>query len=177
MNELDLATATRLLGLEPHPTCGFVAETYRVMAGEAATGASGRAIADGSALYFAVTPDARMVLHRIQSDQLYHHYAGAPLEVLLLRPDGSGEVATVGPDLASGQRPQLLIPARTFHVSRLAGAGTFALLGTTAWPAVRPGDAEFATADALVERFPGLAAEIRAFARFPPPAQPPANFR
>lgn len=165
----NAATIIEQLGLKPHPTCGFVVETYR-----AASGAAGQ---NGSALYFAVTPDARMVIHSIRSDQIYHHYHGDPLQVLLLRPDGSGEVATLGSNFALGQRPQLLIPAHTFHVSRLVAGGRFALLGTTAWPAVLPGDAEFATADALADRYPRMAREIRTFARFAPPAASPADFR
>jgi hypothetical protein len=38
----------------------------------------------GSALYFPVAPDDQIVMHRIRSDQLYHHYVGDPLEVLML---------------------------------------------------------------------------------------------
>lgn len=38
----------------------------------------------GSALYFLVTTGAQIVLHRIRSDQLYHHYVGDPLDVLML---------------------------------------------------------------------------------------------
>jgi len=72
-----------------------------------------------SALYFLVTPDARSVMHRIRSDQRYHHYLGDPLEVLMLYPDGSGAIVTVGPDLRAGMRPQLLVPANTFHASHL----------------------------------------------------------
>jgi hypothetical protein len=45
----------------------------------------------------------------IRSDQMYHHYRGDPLEVLLLDPDGRGEVRAVGEDIGSGMRPQLLI--------------------------------------------------------------------
>ena len=54
---------------------------------------------------------------------MYHHYLGDPLEVLLLYPGGKGEVRWVGPDLAAGMRPQLFIPANTFHVSRLPVGG------------------------------------------------------
>jgi predicted cupin superfamily sugar epimerase len=74
----------------------------------------------GSVLYFMVTPEARIRLHRIRSDQMYHHYLGDPLEVLLLYPDGSGAVQMVGSDLAAGARPQLFIPGGTFP--RLAAA-------------------------------------------------------
>ena len=38
----------------------------------------------GSALYFMVTPDAAVRLHRIRNDQLYHRYLGDPIEVLML---------------------------------------------------------------------------------------------
>jgi len=90
--------------------------------------------------YFMVTADAQIRLHRIRSDQMYHHYMGESLEVLLLYPDGTGEITIIGADLTAGMRPQLLIPGGTFHTSRLqsisAPAG-FALLGTTEWPGVR----------------------------------------
>lgn len=52
----------------------------------------------GSVLYFMVTPEARIRLHRIRPDQMYHHYLGDPLEVLLLYPDGNGAVQRVGSD-------------------------------------------------------------------------------
>jgi uncharacterized protein len=40
---------------------------------------------------------------------LYHYYLGDPLEVFLLRNDGSSERVIVGPDLR-GERIQLFIP-------------------------------------------------------------------
>jgi len=102
-----------MLGLAPHPTCGFVAETYRsplrIPAGALPDAYEGDR-PYGSALYFMVTPDAQIVMHRIRSDQLYHHYLGDPLEVLMLYPDGTGAVTVVGPDLAAGERPQLFLP-------------------------------------------------------------------
>ena len=93
--ELDPEEIRQLLGLSPHPTCGFVAETYRATGRIPATalpGEYGGSRPFGTALYFLVTPEAHIVLHRIRSDQQYHHYLGDPLEVLLLRPDGSGGV-------------------------------------------------------------------------------------
>ena len=130
-----------MLGLEPHPTCGFVAETYRSPLKIPADALPGSYEGDrsyGSALYFLVTPEAQIVMHRIRSDQLYHHYLGDPLEVLMLLPDGNGAVATVGPDLAAGMRPQLFIPGGTFHTSRLAPGVGYALLASTEWPGVEP---------------------------------------
>ena len=95
------------LGLEPPPTCGFVRETYRSDEELPAStlpdfdGARARA----SVLLFLVPPDAHIALDRIRPTQMYHHYLGDPLEVLLLREDGSGSVETIG-SLVDGLPPQ-----------------------------------------------------------------------
>lgn len=112
-----------LLGLKPHPTCGFVAETFRSqqLIPQAALPAmyeGGRPFA--SVLYFMVTPEARIRLHRIRSDQMYHHYLGDPLEVLLLHPDGSGAVQMVG--LRPGNRSAAATVHPRRHLPRLAVA-------------------------------------------------------
>jgi hypothetical protein len=161
-----MATAKQIiemLGLTPHPTCGFVAETYRSkqQIPQQALPAVYEGIRQfGSVLYFIVTAEAQIRLHRIRSDQMYHHYLGDPLEVLLLHPDGSGAVQMVGSDLATGARPQLFIPGGTFHVSRLRAGGSYSLLGTTEWPGVEPPDVELGDRDHLIATHPGFRDEI-----------------
>jgi uncharacterized protein len=105
-----------------------------------------------------------MALHRIKPDQMYHHYLGDSLEVLLLYRDGNGAVETVGSDLAAELRPQLVIPGGTWHVSRLRRGGELALLWTTEWPGVEPADVEVADPERLAEAYPEFAAEVREFA-------------
>jgi predicted cupin superfamily sugar epimerase len=144
------------LGLEPHPTCGFVAETYRSAhrvgpGGLPSPFADGRPI--GSALFFLVTPDAPVRPHRIRNDQLYHHYLGDPLEVLAMYEDGSQAVEVVGGDIRAGQRLQLFLPGGTFHTARLAPGGRWHLGGSTEWPGVEPPDVETADVDVLGVRF------------------------
>jgi predicted cupin superfamily sugar epimerase len=41
-----------------------------------------------------VTPDAHVRLHRIRNDQLYHYYLGDPIEVLILRADGTASTSS-----------------------------------------------------------------------------------
>lgn len=157
-----------LLGLKPHPTCGFVTMTFHSdlqIPRQSLPAVFGSDRSLGSVLYFLVTPEAQIRLHRIRSDQMYHHYLGDPLEVLLLYPDGSGEVRMVGPDLVAGMRPQLFIPANTFHVSRLPVGGSYALLGTSEWVGVEPADLELGDPDALMADYPNLREEIGAFSR------------
>src|SRR5215212_10036320 len=157
-----------MLGLEPHPTCGFVAETYRsplrVPAGALPDAYEGDR-PYGSVHYFLVASEAQIVMHRIRSDQLYHHYLGDPLEVLMLYSDGTGAVATVGSELAGGERPQLFVPGGTSHTSRLLAPGDsgYALLASTEWPGVEPPDVEHADIEELIAAFPDMDAQIRAF--------------
>jgi hypothetical protein len=94
--------------------------------------------------------------------QLYHHYLGDPLDVLMLYPDGSGAVATVGSDLGAGECPQLFIPGGTFHTSRLAPGSNHALLASTEWSGVEPSDVEHGDIDALIKAYPDYREKIRA---------------
>jgi uncharacterized protein len=149
-----------VLGLE-RGTCGYMELTYRSQLDVAPDTAAPRTI--GQALYFLITPTARVALHRIRSDQIYHHYAGDALDVLLLPDERPGQVRVVGPALDEGMRPQLLIPAGTFHVARLHDGGEWALLGTTSWPGVAEGEFEKGDVDALQRRHGALAQQIAEF--------------
>jgi len=156
-----------LLKLEPNATCGFVRITY-VSSQSIAAGALPAPFADGrpmgSALYFMVTPSAPVRLHRIRNDQLYHYYLGDPLEVLLLRGDGTTERVIVGPDLRGGERMQLFIPGNTFHTARLMGRRRWFLGASTEWPGVVPADVELGNVDELAAKYPAVAADLHAIA-------------
>jgi uncharacterized protein len=144
-DELAADDVRKLLDLEPNATCGFVRITYVSPQSIAAGGlpspfGDGRPV--GSALYFMVTPTAPVRLHRIRNDQLYHYYLGDPLEVFLLRNDGTSELVIVGPDLRGGERIQLFIPGNTFHTARVMGRRRWFLGASTEWPGVVPADVE-----------------------------------
>jgi len=165
-NELTADEVRNLLKLEPHATCGFVRVTFmskeRIASGGLpAPFAAGRPL--GSALYFMVTPEAPVRLHRIRNDQLYHYYLGDPLEVLMLRVDGTTERVVVGPDLRGGQLVQLLIPGNTFHTARVIGRRRWFLGASTEWPGVEPVDVEIGNVDALAAKYPQVADDLRSF--------------
>jgi uncharacterized protein len=166
-DDLTADDILRLLDLEPNATCGSVRVTFTSRLSIAAGGlpvpfADGRPL--GSALYFLVTPDAPVRLHRIRNEQLYHYYLGDPLEVFLLHADGTSERVIVGPDLRGGQRVQLLIPGNTFHTARVIGSRRWFLGASTEWPGVIPADVEIGKLDELTQRYPAVAADLRAIA-------------
>jgi predicted cupin superfamily sugar epimerase len=163
---LPPARVIELLGLKKHPTCGFACETFRsalqIPAAALPPGYDGNRPL-GGVLYFLVTPQAPVHLHRIRSDQMYHHYLGDPLEVLLLYSDGRSEVRVVGADLAAGMRPQLLIPGGTFHAGRVPVGSSFALLGTSVWVRPEPSDVEAGNTEQLIASYPAAKDAIAAF--------------
>jgi len=167
-NNMTAEEIRAFLKLEPHATCGFVrvtfvSETRIAPGGLPPPFAGGRPT--GSALYFMVTPDAPVRLHRIRNDQLYHYYLGDPIEVLMLHADATIERVIVGPDLRGGQRVQLFIPGNTFHAARLIPKklrGWF-LGASTEWPGVEPADVEIGDVEALAAKYPGIAADLRTF--------------
>ena len=156
----------RLLELHPPSTCGFTNEIYRsafrLPAANLPIGYDGPRTL-GDFLYFLVTPQAHVRLHRIRSDQMYHHYLGDPLEVLLLYADGRSEVRVVGADLNAGMRPQLLIPGGTFHTGRVQAGGQYSLLGTSVWLRAEPSDVEMGEPEKLMSAFPTAKVQIAEF--------------
>jgi uncharacterized protein len=166
-DELTADDIRTLLEVEPHATCGFVRITYLSPQSIAAGGlpspfSDGRPI--GSALHFMVTPTAPVRLHRIRNDQLYHYYLGDPLEVLLLRSDGTSERVIVGPNVRGGECIQLFIPGNTFHTARVIVRRRWFLGASTEWPRVVPADVEIGSVDELAAKYPSVAADVRAIA-------------
>jgi uncharacterized protein len=160
---LSPADIMKLLDLRPHPTCGFTNEIYRsaltVPAADVPAGYGGPRTLGGF-LYFLVTAERHVRLHRIRSDQMYHHYLGDPLEVLLLYSDGKSEVRVVGSDLAAGMRPQLFLPGGTFHTARVLPGDNYALLGTSLWLRPEPSDVEIGDPAKLAAAYPAAKADL-----------------
>lgn len=155
-----------ILGMKPLPVeGGYFAETHR--SGELPASV----IADthpgprpfGTAIYYLLTPDTLSAMHRLPGPEIYHHYAGDPVELLVLSADGSGQVFTLGSDLLAGQRPQIVVPGGTWQGSViLPGDHGFALLGTTMSPGFDFADHEPGDQATLAAAYPAFAAQIAA---------------
>jgi predicted cupin superfamily sugar epimerase len=60
----------------------------------------------------------------VRSDELWFWHSGGPLELRLggsAKTPGEGGIALLGPDLAAGQRPQVLVPAGVWQTAVPAG--------------------------------------------------------
>ena len=167
----EAAAIIAALGLVPHPKeGGWFRETYR--SGEALPAPAlparyGGPRAAATAIYYLLTPSTYSALHRLASDEVFHFYAGDAVEQLRLFPDGRGEIATIGSELAAGQRPQVLVPRGVWQGARLAPGGRYALLGCTVAPGFDYADYESGDGASLAAAYPAFAARIAALAPAP----------
>lgn len=115
----------RLLELKPHPEGGHFRETFRDTAVEG-RGAS-------TAIYYLLKAGEVSHWHRVDAAEVWHYYAGAPL-VLTISPNGhDAEARHLGPNIATGQRPQIVVPAGHWQTATTLGPWT--LVGCTVAPA------------------------------------------
>ena len=148
----------QLLQLVPLPReGGYYRETYRSAVPVPFAGGTRSA---GTAIYYLLTADTFSALHRLPTDEVYHFYLGAPVELLLLGP-GGGRVVHLGDDLRAAQVPQFVVPAGCWQGSCLAAGGDFALLGTTVAPGFEFSDFEAGDRGRLVADHPAFADRIR----------------
>jgi predicted cupin superfamily sugar epimerase len=122
---LTAEEVVQLLGLLPHPEGGAYRETFRAPAPDGGRGAS-------TAIYYLLRSGELSAWHRVDADEVWHHYAGAPLE-LGLWDSQERSVLRLGKDLAAGERPQAVVPAGVWQSARSLGEWT--LVGCTVAPA------------------------------------------
>src|SRR5687768_12414100 len=153
----------RLLGLQPHPVeGGYFRETYRA-ADQLPASSLPRHGAERSvstAISYLLKPSRASELHVLPGDEVFHFYLGSPVRMLQLWPDGTGKEVVLGPDLAAGQVPQLVVPGGVWQGTRLLGDTGFALLGCTVAPGFDYADYRSATRAELTARWPAFAQQI-----------------
>ena len=127
----------------------------------------GRDHAMGNAIIAVATPLDFSALHRLKSDEIWHFYGGAPLEMLLLHPDGHGQSITLGPDVLSGEMPQITVPHGTWMGAPPRGSATavYSIFGTQLSPAFDAADFEIGYRDQLQRQYPDFAQEIARLTR------------
>ena len=113
-----------------------------------------------TAIYYMLTPDTFSAMHRLRGDEVYHFYLGDPVEMLQLKPNGTGEAVLLGQNLAAGMRLQHVVPGGTWQGSRLAPGGKFALMGTTMAPGFDPQDYDAGKRTELIAQYPQYSALI-----------------
>ncbi|WP_341369081.1 cupin domain-containing protein [Yoonia sp. BS5-3] len=112
------------LGLSPHPEGGHYRQTW-------AANNDGRP--HGTCIYFLLKAGEASHWHRVDAVEIWHYYAGAPLILSIADTQaGPRRDLTLGPDLATGAVPQLIVPEGHWQAAQTTGDWT--LVGCTVSP-------------------------------------------
>lgn len=154
--------------LEPHPEGGYFREVYRasmqVRHPGIPDGGDTRRSA-GTLIYFLLSGKDFSAFHRVRySDEIWHLYAGGPLEIYVINDTGQLEQRQLTTDLAQGE-PTTMIPAGCWQSARLAEHADWALGGCTVAPGFDYDDFEMPPASDLLARFPSQERAIRMLTR------------
>lgn len=111
--------------LQPHPEGGCFKETFRDQ-----NTVGGRSV--GTAIFFLLRAGEVSRWHKVDAAEIWHHYAGAPLELGLAQEGKAADTLILGTDLEDGQLPQHVIPTGWWQQARSLGDWT--LVGCTVSP-------------------------------------------
>ncbi len=138
------------LGLVPlEPEGGFVGQTYL----------DERA----SAIHYLMASGAVSGLHRLEHLEIWAWHAGSPARMLLVSPGGEVTEPMLGPDLAAGERPRVIVPGGWWQACEPVGDWT--LVSTFMAPPYSAAGITFAGGRALAEAHPEHAGRIARLAR------------
>jgi predicted cupin superfamily sugar epimerase len=136
------------LGLRSHPEGGAFAEHYRTR--------------DSTAIYYLLGNGAISAWHRVDKDELWHHYQGSSVELHVITDDKTYERRLLGKVGRGDARPCQVVPAGAWQAARVT-RGT-ALVGNTIAPAFHFSDWTLADDDALArlaKKIPRARAALR----------------
>ena len=111
-------------GLEPHPEGGHYRETFRASAPP-----GGRGVV--TVIYYLLKAGETSAWHRIDSVEIWHHYAGATLRISLWSDGTAQSERLLG--MGADAEPHVVVPANCWQSAVTLGAWTLA--GCTVAPA------------------------------------------
>ncbi|GAB3897549.1 cupin domain-containing protein [Spirosoma agri] len=154
---MTAAYYVRAFNMQPHPEGGYFAETYRSAETIPQSALPSRftgARAFGTAIYFLLESHHTSALHRIQADEVWHFYAGGPLEVFVIDPAGELTIIRLGTNVEQGEVFQAVVPAGCWFGSKPAAGTDFSLVGCTVAPGFDFADFEMADRASLLQQYP-----------------------
>lgn len=160
----EIKAIVNVLELVPHPKGGYYREPFRssLMLGGLPHGAPRNA---STAIYFLLPVGTFSAFHRVKnSDEVWHHYSGDPVELHMIDGAGNYSRAILGQDLTRGERPQIVVPANSWQAAVPVGS-RYALCGCTVAPGFDFVDFEMLKREELLKLFPQHQAVIEKLTR------------
>ena len=118
-----------------------------------------------TAIYFLLEGEDFSAFHRLRSDELWHFYAGSPITVHVIEPEGSHSELQLGRDPDAGEVLQAVAKAGRWFASEVRDATSFTLAGCTVAPGFDFADFELGKRSDLIKLYPQHRALIERLGR------------
>jgi len=146
------------LALKPHPEGGHYGETFRSNTDVTTPWAVRPAL---TSIHFLLSGEEFSSFHRLRSDEIWHHYRGAPVAIDVIDPDGLHERIVIG----EKHRWQAAIRPGSWFAAHVPAAGAYALVGCDVAPGFDFADFEIGSRETLAATFPQHRALIERWTR------------
>ena len=116
-------------------------------------------------IYYLITDDSFSALHAVDQDEIFHFYAGSPVEMFQFTTDGKNKTITLGNDLFHDEIPQVIVPHGVWQGTKLKDPieGAWALLGCTVSPGFDIENFHIESRAELIKKYPNLSEQITRF--------------
>ena len=154
------------LNLSPHPEGGYFSEIYRSSEIINKSALPSRYADDrcfATLIYFLLEDNQISAFHILNSDEIWHHLDGGPIDIHMINTEGVYSKITLGKDLPAGEIPQFVIPRNTWFAAGLKNAGSFVLVGCTVCPGFEFDDFRLGERSNLLLKFPEHSDLIKKF--------------
>lgn len=149
--------------MQTHPEGGYFAEVYRSSEIIKQDALPARFTGDRSyatSIYFLLEGHHFSAFHRIQSDEIWHFYAGMPLNVYYIDHAGQLQIIKLGNNPDEGEVFMAVVPAGVWFGSKPVYKEGYSLVGCTVAPGFDFADFELASRATLIAEYPNHAAII-----------------
>ncbi len=151
------------LQMQSHPEGGYFVETYRSAEKMDKNFLPKRFSGDrnfSTGIYFLLESHHFSAFHRIQSDEMWHFYAGDALNIYYIDNQGLMQTIRLGNNPEKSEVFQAIVPAGVWFGSKPAIENSYSLVGCTVAPGFDFADFEMPDRQNLVQQFPQHQATI-----------------
>ncbi|MGC6431053.1 MAG: cupin domain-containing protein [Jejuia sp.] len=153
----NIKTIIDKLELQPHPEGGYFKETYRSNGVIHQEHLGSEFIGDRNfctGIYFLLTSDTFSAFHKINQDEMWHFYKGAPLLLHMITPKGDYSRVKIGNNFENNELPQFTVPAKVWFAAEVTEKNSYTLTGCTVAPGFDFRDFEMPEQKDLIAKFP-----------------------
>lgn len=157
MADTSIRNLIEKLDLQPHPEGGYFKETYR------SKGEINTELFDSkyngnrnysTCIYFLLTSDRFSAFHKVNQDEIWHFYDGAPIRLHVISETGTYSEHRIGRNFSKGETPQLVVPGNHWFAAEVVKKDSYSLVGCTVAPGFDFDDFTLPSRKELIDQFP-----------------------